>query len=301
MLHGDVISQTHGPGVNLFKPAVDGRRFWVSAKSPVFGWTIAVCCDYCDYCNYFDYLTLSFSVTCSSLQWIRLCAHTSSVSSAPPSFIQKQSKNLRSSWTLNSICKSHDCHCGEPFIPNDSCGTFQAYIYLWKISNHKAVLFHEPHHRTHDWSHFLAHGFQNQGVFWWGMILFIILIILIILIIALICADSCPTGHPGTNLGQQAPYACKDRWRSWRKIPPYSSSCMVGLYQENISSWPARAASRRCILRCILRPGWRLITLLSSCGGNTQYQAVRLYESIFLSALNESRPNLDFLEMEVTT
>ena len=115
MLHGDVISQTHGPGVNLFKPAVDGRRFWVSAKSPVFGWTIAACCDYCGYCNYFDYLTLSFSVTCSSLQWIRLCAHTSSVSSAPPSFIQKQSKNLRSSWTLNSICKSHDCHC-EPLF-----------------------------------------------------------------------------------------------------------------------------------------------------------------------------------------
>ena len=37
MLHGDVISKTHGPGVNLFKPADDGRRFWVSAKSPVFG------------------------------------------------------------------------------------------------------------------------------------------------------------------------------------------------------------------------------------------------------------------------
>ena len=37
MLHGDVISQTHGPGVNLFKPAVNGRRFWVLAKSPVFG------------------------------------------------------------------------------------------------------------------------------------------------------------------------------------------------------------------------------------------------------------------------
>ena len=33
MLHGDVISKTHGPGVNLFKPAADGRRFWVSAKS----------------------------------------------------------------------------------------------------------------------------------------------------------------------------------------------------------------------------------------------------------------------------
>ena len=113
------------------------------------------------------------------------------------------------------------------------------------------------------------------------MMIFIIFIILIILIIALICADSCLTGHPGTNLGQQALYACKDSWRSWRKILPYSSSCMVCLYQENISSWPASPASRQCILQCILRPGWRLITLLSSCCGNTQYQAVQPYESIF--------------------
>ena len=135
----------------------------------------------------------------------------------------------------------------------------------------KAVLFHEPHHRPHDWLHFLAHGFQSQGVFWWGMIIFIILIILIILIIALICADSWRTGHPGTNLGQQALYACKDRWRSWRKIPPYSSRWMVGLYQVSISGWsasPGGTSSRQCVHRP------RITTLLSSCAGNMHYQAV---------------------------
>ena len=43
MLHGDVVSQKHGPGVNFF--ATEGRRFWVTSKSPAFGYKDVSYCD----------------------------------------------------------------------------------------------------------------------------------------------------------------------------------------------------------------------------------------------------------------
>ena len=43
MLHGDVVSQKFGPGVNFF--AKEGRRFWVTLKYLAFRYKIASYCD----------------------------------------------------------------------------------------------------------------------------------------------------------------------------------------------------------------------------------------------------------------